>query len=750
MRSVEIRLLGGFEARLPGGKVVRLPTRKAGQLIACLALAPGSQAPREKLAGLLWSERADEQARASLRQALAAIRKSFQGVEPFPIAADGERIALNVEAAEVDALEFQALAEEGSAKALERAAALYRGELLEGAKVRDPAFEEWLSFERERLRGLAVRVLGRLLAHQASDGRAQEAIGMAQRLLELDPLREEAHRALMRLYAEAGERGLAVRQFEGCRALLGAELGVEPEAETQALFEGIRKGGVGVAPSKAAVVDLPKAMAEDPDFFALPDRPSIAVLPFQNLSDDAEQEYFTDGITEDITTELSRFRDLFVISSLSSLTYREKMMPVQQVGRELGVHYVLEGGVRRAGSRIRITTQLTDASTGQHLWAERYDRDFGDIFEVQDEVTQTIVSTLAGRLEDIGRKRAMSKTKENVAAYDYVLQARGHLFQGTKESILKARELLRKAIELDPGYATAYAWLADSYNAEYDAPWSEAPEEALSQALQTAQKAVSRDDGNSLAHLTLGAAYLSGRQYDLAEAQIERALALNPNEYWNYCLKGWFLALIGRSEEGIECGKRAIRCNPFASSDCRYDLGAAYYTERRYDDAIAAFHDMPEPDVPTHGFLAACCAQLGRDGEARAAMAEFKKIARTEMANYPGDDRDRWRAVWLRWVPYKDPANLGHLLEGLEKAGLYEGSEPAHSRQAEDSAALSLPDKPSIAVLPFVNLSGDPEQEYFSDGITEDIITELSKSAKNWVWGMSSRVAFARRAIGCA
>ncbi len=369
MGSIEIRLLGGFEARLPGGKAVKVPTRKAEQLIACLALAPGSQATREKLAGLLWSERADEQARASLRQALASLRKAFQGVEPFPIAADGERIALNLEATEVDALEFQALVEEGSAKALERAAALYRGELLEGAKVRDPAFEEWLGLERARLGDLAVRVLSRLLEQEARNGPSDRAVETAKRLVRLDSLREEAHRALMRLYAERGERNQAVRQYEACRALLGAELGIEPEAETQALYEAIRKGEL--APSEKAAVDVPKAMAEDPDFFALPDRPSIAVLPFKNMSDDAEQEYFTDGITEDITTELSRFRDLFVISSLSSFTYREKMTPVQQVGRELGVHYVLEGGVRRAGSRIRITTQLTDASTGQHLWAER-------------------------------------------------------------------------------------------------------------------------------------------------------------------------------------------------------------------------------------------------------------------------------------------------------------------------------------------------------------------------------------------
>ncbi len=382
MPSLEIKLLGGFEARLKGGPSLDLPTKKTQALLAYLAIRPGEARTREKIADLLWSDRGDAQAKASLRQALTALRKALQGLDPDPLSIEGEKLALDPSAVEVDVDEFERLVEEGSTGSLEKAASLYRGDLLDGLDARDPVFDEWLTVERERLRELAINGMSRLLNQQTSAEQPEGAIDTAKRLLTLDPLREASHRALMRLYAAQGERSHAIRQYETCCDLLKEQLGVEPEAETRALHDAVREGQEPKAPQEDAV-GRPRVVPVGNDPLPLPDKPSIAVLPFKNMSGDPEQEYFTDGITEDITTELSRFRDLFVISSLSSFTYREKMTPVQRVGRELGVHYVLEGSVRRAGSRIRITAQLTDASTGQHLWAERYDRDFGDIFDVQ-------------------------------------------------------------------------------------------------------------------------------------------------------------------------------------------------------------------------------------------------------------------------------------------------------------------------------------------------------------------------------
>jgi TolB-like protein len=403
---------------------------------------------------------------------------------------------------------------------------------------------------------------------------------------------------------------------------------------------------------------------------SLPDKPSVAVLPFANLSGDPEQEYFSDGITFDIITALGKFRNLFVIADTSSFAYRDKDVAVQQIGQDLGVHYILKGNVRAAGGKIRVSVQLIDSVTGQNVWAERYDHVLDDVFALQDEITQAIVGTMVGRIEDADHVRTKQTNTITPSAYEYILRGRQCLGDYSEDEMLKARAMFEQALKLDPNYARAYIELAEIHYVELLSPWSKAPEIAAERLLEYAQKAVALDDLDSRAHLALGRAYRVRANHELAEAQFETAIALNPNDVWNYCGKGFLLTCLGRLDEGISCDTYALRLNPLLPDTCLYSIGIAHYLGRRYEDAIATFCKMSYLPTEILGCLAASYAQLGRDGEARKTATECHDRAVAEFAPGLDGDVERWRAYWLRFIPLKEVTDRDHLFDGLRKAGL--------------------------------------------------------------------------------
>ncbi len=684
MTALDLVLLGGFKARA-AGQAIDVPGRKERALLALLAMPPGEPRSRDKLAGLLWSDRADKQAHDSLKQAVLRLRKSFDSVLPLPVLAERESLTLDRAAVAVDVQEFEQLIGEGTPDAVARATTLYRGDLLDGLDVRDPAFEEWLLLERQRLRDLAREGLAILLDRHLANGAHDQAGAVARRLLALDPLREAAHRALMQIYAEQGQTALALKQYQLCRDVLQNELGVRPEAETERLYQSIQekraaaRRPAGPAPAaKVAVETSPLLDAptqqHEPEAAAAFAKPSIAVLPFANLSGDPDQEYFSDGITDDIITGLSHFHDLFVIARSSSFLYKSRSAKVQDIGRDLGVRYVVEGSVRKLGDTVRITAQLVDATTANHLWAERYDRDMKDVFAVQDDVTRTVVATIMGRVRDSDRERALHKSPENLAAYDLLLRGRRCVENWGKKSrdgILQARQMFEHAIALEPDYSTAYADLALTYLNEYDSNWTMAPEAAGERGFELARHAVTLDGSDAWVRLALAEAYLHARSdFDMAKVQVDQAIALNPNEYWNFCFKSWLLTLSGDADAGIACADEAIRLNPLVPSGCLYTQSVAAYCARRYEEAIATIAKIAEPPIEIQACLAACYAQLGRAAEARRAMAEFRRTAATTITNDPGEDREAWRQYWVRIFSFKRAVDFEHLLEGLCKAGL--------------------------------------------------------------------------------
>jgi TolB-like protein/Flp pilus assembly protein TadD len=422
----------------------------------------------------------------------------------------------------------------------------------------------------------------------------------------------------------------------------------------------------------AAAAPLPTTAGAE-DALPLPDKPSIAILPFANMSGDPEQEYFSDGITEDIITELSRFRSLFVIARNSSFHYKGQSPKVQEVGRELGVQYVVEGSVRKAGKRVRVTAQLIEAESGNHIWAERYDRDLEDIFAVQDEISSTISSTLADRVEGDRLRHVKSRDETSLAAYDLILRGRELALKYARDDNAKAREMFTRATELSPDNAQAWAWLAQCLTWDFEGWWVEDPEQSLELAFQCANKAVQMDANVSQAQSSLAYTYLYKRQHDQAIHHFRRALALAPGDAGTISYYGGCLLFAGDADAGLEEIAKSERLSPMDTGLAESTVlwrGMALYTLRRYDDALAALRELPNPMVEGRGWLAACYAQLGEDEAARAALSDFETHAREEFSTFPGDTPGGWARYWWWMEPYRDDDDLEHVLEGLRKAGL--------------------------------------------------------------------------------
>ncbi len=390
------------------------------------------------------------------------------------------------------------------------------------------------------------------------------------------------------------------------------------------------------------------------------DKPSIAVLPFNNMSGDPEQEFFADGMTEDIITELSRFRELFVISRNSSFKYKGKPVEVRKFAQELGVQYVVEGSVRKAGNRVRITVQLIDAETDRHVWAERYDRELADIFAIQDEVTTAIVAVLPGRVEAAARERVARKPTDNMVAYECVLAGKLLHHRSNRDDNLKAQRLLDRAIQLDASFAHAHAWKACVLGQSWVHGWCGDREATFARVVEELQTALALDDNDSDVHRILAAVKLAQGDHDNAVYHQQRALSLNPNDDLIVVQQGELLSWLGQADEGVEWIRKAMRLNPYHPERFWNHLGRAHFIARQYQEALAAFKRITEPDFTHHAFLAACHAYLGNETAAQTHAREVKaREPGFSVATYIGTLRH-----------YKRASDREHHREGLLRAGL--------------------------------------------------------------------------------
>jgi adenylate cyclase len=400
--------------------------------------------------------------------------------------------------------------------------------------------------------------------------------------------------------------------------------------------------------------------------YPLPEKPSIAVLPFTNMSGDKEQEYFSDGITEEIITSLSKIPPLFVIARTSTFTYKGKAVKVRQVAEELGVRYVLEGSVRKAGDRIRITAQLIDAIKGHHLWAERYDRDLKDIFAIQDEITLKICNALQMELTSGEQARLWHRGTKNLEAWGCIVKGNALFARFAKGDNAKARDLYERAVKIDPKDAFTWTMLAWTHWVDAFLGYSESRADSFKRAVELAKKALSMDDTLSDVYALLGGISLSQRQYEKAIAAGEKSIALGPNSATSHVLFGFTMTYAGRFEEAIALIKKGMRLTPHCPAYYLNHLGRPYFQTGRYEEALATYKQLLERSrkgefnpLLVHLNLAATYIMLGRQEEARAHAAEVLKI------------NPNFSLEWVRKVSlYKDPAHLERHLNALRKAGL--------------------------------------------------------------------------------
>ncbi len=395
--------------------------------------------------------------------------------------------------------------------------------------------------------------------------------------------------------------------------------------------------------------------------FPLPDKPSIAVLPFVNMSEDSQQEYLADGITENIISTLSQVPKLFVIARQSTFAYKGKPVTIQEVAEELGVRYVLEGSVQRSGDSLRITVQLIDAIGGHHLWSERYDRELKNIFALQDEIALKIMSAMQVELTEGDRARMLAKGTDNLEAYLTLLKGID-LFGFTKDSIDQARKIFEKTVALDPNYAQAYRWLGNTYMMEVVTGLSEDPKQSIGRAMHLTKKALALDDSLASAHDLLGWLYTMTRQHDKGIAECERAVTLDPNYANGYFFLGTALRYAGRPEEAIEMYNKAIRLDPIPQGRYYQGLTNTYCLMGQYEEAISAgqkaIHLNPD-NLIAHAFLAAAYSLSGREEEAHVEAAEVIRLNPKFLVE-----------TWETTMPFKNKSDLELVIGALRKAGL--------------------------------------------------------------------------------
>jgi adenylate cyclase len=401
---------------------------------------------------------------------------------------------------------------------------------------------------------------------------------------------------------------------------------------------------------------------------AAKDKPSIAVLPFVNMSGDAEQDYFSDGVTEDLITQLSRFRELLVISRNSSFVFKGKAVNAAEIARKLGVHFVVEGSIRKLGGRVRITAQLIDARHDVHIWAERYDSKLEDIFDVQDEVVRTIAATLVGRLEHAALERSKNRPSGDLHAYEQYLKALGHFVAWTSQDNRKARELLEAAVKADPDYAAAHAMLAEAVFRDWMNGWSVDPQRDFIAFHEFAARSVQLDDEDSRTHVAFGLASLYHGQPDLARLHLDRAIQLNPSNPHALVSLSRLELLAGNPQAATDRVGEALRLNPFGKYG--WYLGQAHYVAQRYDEGTAVLKSLRDPTAIVRAWLAASQAMSGDDHGAIASRDAFLEAAKSlpglrELVGPP-----QWRSFFADRSPFTRESDLEHLFNGLRKAGL--------------------------------------------------------------------------------
>lgn len=676
MACLTVRLLGGFEASLTASAPVEFPTRKAQALLAYLACHAGQRQPRERLANLLWEDFDDEHAHANLRQTLKLLRRSIRNSQCRCVITEGQFVYLDADRIETDVAEFERYRRRERISDLQHAADLYAGEFLDGVQVGVASFDDWVRAERVRYHDRAVEALRKLLKYNGGPADLDWRIRTARRLLALDPLQEDVHRTLMKLYAERGDRHLAVKQYLACCDLLRSELGLEPGVTMERLYreirtgefragnsepppastEPVRAGGERVASRRLGIASV----GED---LPLPGVPSIAVLPFRNLTGDPDRDDFCEGFRLDIQAALIKVSRLLLIAPGTVNRYRNRDVSSAEVGRGLGVLFTLTGGIRRQGQALLAAMQLTNTVSQQVVWSENV--------ECLPDSALTLQRILSGLLEaahielHAGEEaRIFQGTLRNPEARACFYRGVNLGYAMTREGIVAAREMFERVVELEPSSPVGPTYTAFSHWMEVVTGWADDRQQSLEQAVIWAKRALEYPGTNGLAHIVLEDDHLLGRRFDAALEAGRVAVGLRPNCPVAHAALAKTLLFCGRADEALSSIRRAIRMSPAYPAWFLDVLAASYRDSGDLESAISVARRAIEVNANDVEARHALCTALIRDKAPELAVAIAREIR---------EINPRFSlAMYAKGQPYRDKKVLRRLVEELRAAGVTE------------------------------------------------------------------------------
>lgn len=652
-RITRIYLLGPMRAVGPDGEDILPRGRKTRALLAYLCLAQGERVSRSRLIGLLWDRSEDAHARMSLRQALSELNAVVNTQGSALVEIDREGVRANLGACWIDALAAPAQ--------LER--------LLEDLEGVSPPFDQWLAAERTRFEDGVRTNLEDELAKLVEEHAAPELLAAAaRRLINFDPTHEAAARTLMTAFVRMGDRAQAIREFERCRTALRTALDLAPSKETMALYQAVRlvsageiSAPAGQGRSEAAVPRAPAQLEEGDD-----QPPSIAVLPFRSLFLETDRDYAAEGLVEDLIETLSRLPNFFVISRLSTLSFRNQDRPPQEIGEALGVRYVISGSMRMVGDRLRLNVELTDTRKGMALWSSRLDERCFDLLEVQNRLADGIARRVAPYLRAAEIKRARTKPPERLEAYDLFLQAQENMHNSSRAVFESSERLFDAAFARDPRYSTALAWRAYWHVLRVGQGWSPNPEHDTAQAELFARRAVESNRMEAMALAVEGhiASYLH-KDFDLAFQHFEAAHRINPNAapawLWSAAAHAW----IGDGRRSVEEINRAQSLSPYDPLMYAYSsvAGVAYLADAQYERAVESqLRAIRENRTYTSAYrlLIISLVLARREEEARSVLYELLKLE-------PGLTVEQFRA---RYPMGSAGPQAGLYCDALARAGV--------------------------------------------------------------------------------
>lgn len=632
-----LQLLDGFALKR-AGEPVDLPHRKDRFLLGFLGLHSGRPVSRDKLAGLLWADRAEEQARGSLRQSLAALRTAFGEDSDNVFLAGRDSVSVRPGGLRVDVEAFERAATDIAT--LADASRLYSGPLLDGLEAPSLDYEQWLASERQRLEDLAASVVERLAKAETSQPDLEAAIMLARQILERDRLREPVYCALMQLLARDNKRSEALRLYGQCEAALAEELGIKATQETEQVYRGILGGeGPAAAPVEMAI-----------SFIAGDERPSIAVMPFQNISRDADLDVICDGLAEDITSGLGRFKLFAVIDRFSSAQVAKSTTDALEIGERLGVDLVVQGSLQRLTDNLRMTVRLVETATRVLKWSGHFSLKTDDILSAPDRIMAAVLPSINSQVESTLIER--SRHKPTLAAYEHLLVGIRHLRGYEADDNRLAIEHFDKALAADPGFALAMAYraFADVVYHGYDAT----PRDILDASLALIRRASVIDPEEPRIWWLMGIALAYTGDLDAEEQCYRRSVELNPSDANAVAALALVLVARGQHETGLALFREAFRLNPYHPEWYWVDFGSALYVCGKYEEALEAFSHRRNPNIWVLSRIAACHAQMDRMAEAQAVVARIMRmkpgfrLSELRSGSWGSDDTGRFHAGMIK------------------------------------------------------------------------------------------------------